>query len=101
MGRLRAAQGLLPQTPPELLRLGLEETCLSIKAMGMADPAGRVLATALDAPQPLAIKQAVERLTLLGALDAREALTPLGRLLSTIPVHPGRQGMAARILTHM
>lgn len=89
MGRLRATQGLLPQTPPELLRLGLEETCLSIKAMGMADPAVRVLSTALDAPQPLAIKQAVERLTLLGALDNRESLTPLGKLLSTIPVHPG------------
>lgn len=89
------AQSLLPeQTPPELLRLGLEEVCLAVMAMpGVAAPGERVeqvLAEAVDPPDAMAVRQALERLEGLGALEPQtQELTPLGRLLAALPIHPG------------
>ncbi|PJF17538.1 hypothetical protein PSACC_02655 [Paramicrosporidium saccamoebae] len=85
----RARAKLLPdQTLPELLRLGLDEVCLNLKAMGFTQSSARLLATAIDPPEKLAVTAALERLTSIGAIDQDEKLTPLGRLLANIPIHP-------------
>ena len=47
-----------------------------------------VLSQMLTPPEATAVVSAVRSLTALGALDADEALTPLGRLLSQIPMDP-------------
>lgn len=83
------AKALPEQTPPELLRLGLEEVCLGLKAMGLQDKCQDILRTAVDPPEAQAIKQSVERLIGLGAMHPDESLTPLGKLLANLPVHPG------------
>lgn len=82
--------GLLPeQTQPELLRLGLDEVCLNLKAMGFAEPSAELLSTAIDPPERIAVRNAIDRLRRLGAIDNDELLTPLGAALSNIPLHPG------------
>jgi ATP-dependent RNA helicase DHX36 len=82
------AKMLPEQTLPELLRLSLDEVCLNLKAMGFKESSIRLLATAIDPPERMAIRSAVERLKALGAIDQDEQLTPLGRLLANIPIHP-------------
>lgn len=63
-------------TVPEILRVNLSSVVLHLKAMGIED----VLAfDFMDAPQHSALVAAVEELVQLGALDAFESLTPLGR----------------------
>lgn len=47
-----------------------------------------VLSQMLTPPPPSAIMSSVDSLSSLGALDADEALTALGRLLSQIPMDP-------------
>ncbi len=69
----------------EILRLDLSETVLSLKMAGIWD---------LDAfpwyerPDPRALQRAVTLLHDLGALDASEALTPMGRRMAEFPMHP-------------
>ena len=77
------------QTIPELLRLGLDEVCLNLKAMGLTQPAVKTLAMAIDAPQRHAIRSAIDRLLSLGAIDGDEQLTPLGKALANLSLHPG------------
>ncbi|KAJ9627878.1 putative ATP-dependent RNA helicase ucp12 [Taxawa tesnikishii (nom. ined.)] len=68
---------------PEIRRVPLEQLCLSVKAMGVADvPA--FLASALTPPETLAVEGAITLLQRMGALDG-SALTALGRHLSMIP----------------
>ena len=47
-----------------------------------------LLAKALQPPDPLAVTNAVELLTAIGALDSGEQLTPLGLHLAKIPCDP-------------
>ena len=47
-----------------------------------------VFALAMDAPTPAAVAAAVFELRRIGALDAFERLTPLGRLIARLPVAP-------------
>eukprot|EP01050_Picozoa_sp_SAG11_P011792 SAG11_NODE_1273_length_5332_cov_9.483088_6_plen_263_part_00 len=101
---------------PELLRTPLEELCLQIKSLGppprppsrrrttaapcraqcsgvrRAAGLGRIeafLSKALEPPQPLAVRNAIELLRTIGALQpAEEELTPLGLHLASLPVDP-------------
>eukprot|EP01043_Picozoa_sp_COSAG02_P020485 COSAG02_NODE_1013_length_15207_cov_4.700556_3_plen_1238_part_00 len=73
---------------PEMLRVPLEELCLTIKALKLGK-AAEVLAEALEPPAPNAVAAAIATLVTIGALDAvSEELTPLGRSLAQLPLEP-------------
>ncbi|RIK88917.1 MAG: ATP-dependent helicase HrpB [Planctomycetota bacterium] len=68
---------------PEALRSDLAEPLLELLALGeYADFPW------LDAPPPEAIENARSLLHLLGAIDAGDRVTPLGRKLARLPAHP-------------
>ena len=73
---------------PELLRSDLQEICLDIKAQAFKAPIDEFLADAIEPPLPAAVEIAVENLKHLGCLTDNEGLTPLGRLLASLPIHP-------------
>ena len=80
----RNAEAKMAERPePEIRRVPLEQLCLSVRAMGIADVSA-FLASALTPPEILAVQGAVELLGRMGALDGDE-LTALGRHLSMIP----------------
>ncbi|XP_008802398.1 DExH-box ATP-dependent RNA helicase DExH1 isoform X2 [Phoenix dactylifera] len=72
---------------PEILRTPLQELCLNIKSLQLGAVA-TFLAKALQPPDPLSVKNALELLKTIGALDEMEELTPLGRHLCTLPLDP-------------
>lgn len=72
---------------PELLRTPLNSLCLQIKSL-QVESIGVFLSAALQAPEPLAVQNAVDFLKLIGALDEEENLTNLGKFLSMLPVDP-------------
>ena len=73
---------------PELLRTDLQETCLDIKAQAFDIPVREFLADAIEPPQPKSVDASVINLQALDALTDDERITPLGRLLAALPVHP-------------
>jgi ATP-dependent RNA helicase DHX36 len=73
---------------PEILRADLQSTCLSVKIQGHEDKVEDFLAGALEPPAPQAVKASLQSLKDLGALTPEETVTPLGRILGSIPVHP-------------
>lgn len=73
---------------PELVRSDLQETCLDIKVQSFKMPVADFLAGAMEPPQPSAVDTAMQNLISLGALTEEEELTPLGRVLAALPVHP-------------
>lgn len=73
---------------PELLRVDLQEICLRVKAQALEAPIRQFLAEAIEPPDPKAVDSSIINLQALDALTDDEALTPLGRLLSSLPVHP-------------
>ncbi|KAK4692759.1 hypothetical protein P7C71_g4507, partial [Lecanoromycetidae sp. Uapishka_2] len=80
----RNAENKMAERPePEIRRVPLEQLCLSVRAMGVTDPA-KFLASALTPPETLAVEGAIALLGRMGALDGDE-LTALGRHLSMIP----------------
>ena len=81
----RTAAGLPPQQAPEMLRVPLEALCLRVKALVTA-PVADTLALALTPPPAPAVAAALAQLRGLRALDAAEALTPLGQCLVRMPV---------------
>ncbi|XP_019705493.1 DExH-box ATP-dependent RNA helicase DExH1 isoform X2 [Elaeis guineensis] len=72
---------------PEILRTPLQELCLNIKSLQLGAVA-TFLAKALQPPDPLSVKNALELLKTIGALDEMEELTPLGCHLCTLPLDP-------------
>ncbi|KAG8091918.1 hypothetical protein GUJ93_ZPchr0012g20870 [Zizania palustris] len=62
---------------PEILRTPLQELCLTIKSLQLGAVAS-FLAKALQPPDPLSVKNAIELLKTVGALDDMEELTSLG-----------------------
>merc|ERR1711965_1164822 len=69
-----------------MLRVPLHELCLQIKLLdlGAIEP---FLARALEPPAPHAVREAVQTLSELQALEGtEEVLTPLGHHLATLPV---------------
>ncbi|RPB20759.1 P-loop containing nucleoside triphosphate hydrolase protein [Terfezia boudieri ATCC MYA-4762] len=73
---------------PEMLRSDLQEICLDIKAQGFTDPVAQFLSEAIEPPTPAAVEASMQQLRMLQALDEAERLTPLGRVLATLPVEP-------------
>ncbi|KAG0369552.1 P-loop containing nucleoside triphosphate hydrolase protein [Gamsiella multidivaricata] len=73
---------------PEMLRSDLQEICLHIKSVDSSTKIANVLAEAIQPPDQLSVSDALLQLTSLGALDRNENLTPLGRVLATLPVEP-------------
>lgn len=76
---------LLDRLPPEINDADLAPFALDLAAAGIRDPA---TLRWLDAPNPVRFAQAVALLTQLGALGADGRLTPHGRAMSALPVHP-------------
>ena len=72
------------QEAPEIRRLDLAETVLSLRSNGIA-PAELDW---LEAPPHGGIAAAESLLTRLGALDGSGSVTPLGRRMLRFPVHP-------------
>lgn len=72
---------------PEILRTPLQELCLQIKNLQLGHIA-EFLSKALQPPEPLAVKNAVDLLITIGALNEMEELSPLGRHLATLPMDP-------------
>ncbi|XP_024317177.1 DExH-box ATP-dependent RNA helicase DExH1 [Brachypodium distachyon] len=62
---------------PEILRTPLQELCLTIKSLQLGAVAS-FLAKSLQPPDPLSVKNAIELLKTIGALDDLEELTYLG-----------------------
>ncbi|KAG0267920.1 hypothetical protein DFQ27_007902 [Actinomortierella ambigua] len=73
---------------PEMLRSDLQEICLHIKSVDQSTKIASVLAEAIQPPDQASVADALSQLMSLGALDANENLTPLGRVLATLPVEP-------------
>ena len=73
---------------PEMQRTALEEICLQVKAIVSDRTCLDVLSRALDAPPAISIAHAVDQLYAVGALDSKERLTALGRVLASMPLHP-------------
>jgi HrpA-like RNA helicase len=71
-------------TEPEILRLPLEQLCLQIKAMKMNDVV-TFLGKALSPPPLENVRNALELLENVNALDEDQNLTPLGHHIATIP----------------
>ncbi|KAK4978369.1 putative ATP-dependent RNA helicase ucp12 [Elasticomyces elasticus] len=74
---------MMERPEPEIRRVPLEQLCLSVKAMGVAN-VPKFLSSALTPPESLAVEGAVELLGRMGALDGSE-LTALGYHLAMIP----------------
>ncbi|CAG8442870.1 9273_t:CDS:2 [Ambispora leptoticha] len=73
---------------PELLRSDLQEICLQIKALDLPTSIADVLAEAIEPPDHASVTAALDNLKTLQALDNSEELTPLGKVLVTLPVEP-------------
>jgi ATP-dependent helicase HrpA len=77
-------------TEPEILRTNLASVILQMTALGLGDVASFGF---LDPPDRRQVRDGVQLLTELGALDgratdARQRLTPLGRTLAQLPIDP-------------
>lgn len=73
---------------PEILRSDLRGVCLSIKAQSFQSPIQDFLAAAIEPPSPETVEGAIRDLKELEAITEDEELTPLGRLLASLPLHP-------------
>ena len=68
---------------PEVLRSDLAEPLLQLLALGERDEFPW-----LDPPPQDAVENARRLLTLLGAIDGQDQITPLGKELARLPAHP-------------
>lgn len=84
---------LQPFRPPEILEADLAPLALELAAWGVADPAALQW---LDPPPAAAFAQARELLAELGALDGAGAITPHGRAMAALPLHPRLAHMLLR-----
>ncbi|KAI0510813.1 hypothetical protein KFK09_011422 [Dendrobium nobile] len=75
---------LQPQSYPEILRLNLATTVLTLKKLGIDD----FVHSFLDPPAPETLMRALEVLNYLGALDDDGNLTKLGEIMSEFPLDP-------------
>lgn len=70
---------------PEIRRVDLASTVLELHAWGKSNP--RAFGW-YDPPDEPSLRQAEDLLQMLGATDASHQITPLGRLMAALPVHP-------------
>ncbi|QKK01413.1 MAG: ATP-dependent helicase HrpB [Pseudomonadota bacterium] len=76
---------LQAHTPPEILSADLAPVVLELAQWGVSDPARM---TWLDPPPRAPWQQAAELLRQLGALDAHRRITPHGRAMLSLGLHP-------------
>jgi ATP-dependent helicase HrpB len=76
---------LLPFTPPEIKVSELTPLALDFALWGIADPASLSF---LDPPPAAHLAEGRALLAELGALDSRGAITPLGKEMAALPMHP-------------
>ncbi len=82
----REQRGMAEAETPEIARVDLASTLLTIHAWGVADPSKFAW---FESPPPDRIDAAERLLVMLGAVgDTNRSLTPTGRKLLTIPAHP-------------
>jgi len=86
-------RGLLPRNAPEILQADLAALALDLAVWGVRDPAELAW---MDAPPAGAFAQARGLLTQLGALDADGMVTPHGKAMARLPLHPRLAHMAIR-----
>ncbi len=70
---------------PELRRADLSELALSLHGLGLSDP---LALPWLEAPPETALRGAERLLQRLGALNTDGALTPMGKRMAELPLHP-------------
>ncbi len=80
-----AHASLAPFTPPEIVQADLTPLALELASWGARD--ARSLAW-LDAPPAALLASAADLLGRLGALDAQRRITPHGRAMARLGVHP-------------
>ncbi|MEO6811112.1 MAG: ATP-dependent helicase HrpB [Isosphaeraceae bacterium] len=93
----RDERGMPEFDEPEIRRVDLAGTLLTLHAWGQADPG---CFGWYEAPPPESIAGAERLLVMLGALEAEGgSITPIGRRLAALPVHPrlGRLILAAAL----
>jgi ATP-dependent helicase HrpB len=78
--------------PAEILQADLAPLALELALWGVKDPAAMAW---LDPPPTHVWSQAVGLLRILDALDEQGAITRLGRLMATLPIHPRLARMLA------
>lgn len=81
----RAEAGFAPQSRPEILESDLAALALELAVWGCHEPQEL---SWLDAPPEQAYRQATELLQQLGALDETKRITPHGRRMAEIGMHP-------------
>ncbi|KIZ07445.1 putative ATP-dependent RNA helicase DHX36 [Monoraphidium neglectum] len=84
--RAMAERHLPDYEAPEVQRVPLEESCLLARSLGFG--IAPFMAATPSPPDARLVASAVATLESLGALDSRQALTPLGRLLALLPTAP-------------
>ncbi|OCF41878.1 DEAH box polypeptide 36 [Kwoniella heveanensis CBS 569] len=87
---------------PEMLRLSLQDLALRIKILKvqLGKTIESVLSQALDPPSSVNIQRAIASLIEVKALTSNEEITPMGRLLSKLPmdVHLGKFLLVAAMM---
>jgi ATP-dependent helicase HrpB len=78
-------RSLLPFATPEILAADLTGLVLDLAQWGVRDPATLIW---LDPPPSAAVNEAKSLLASLGAFDENGTITPLGKKLGTLPLHP-------------
>ncbi|HEX9803914.1 MAG TPA: ATP-dependent helicase HrpB, partial [Gammaproteobacteria bacterium] len=85
-------RGLIPYNAPEILEADLMPLALELAQWGVADAAAL---TWLDPPPAAPLAQARELLCELQALDENDRITPLGKEMAALPLHPRLAHMLA------
>lgn len=83
----------LSSSLPEILNADLAELVLHLASWGIRDP---LQLSWIDPPPAGHIRAARQLLLLLGALDSAGVITPLGRKISSMPLHPRHACMLTR-----
>jgi ATP-dependent helicase HrpB len=87
---------LLPQAPAEILEADLAPLALELACWGCTDPGSL---TWVDPPPPAPLAQARDLLARLEAVDASGRVTPLGRDMAGLGLHPRLAHMVLRART--
>ncbi len=85
--------GLMAHPVPEIRSADLAPLALEMALWGAADPSALHW---LDPPPHAALAQAYDLLMQLGALDAARGITPAGRAMAALPIHPRLAHMVDR-----
>lgn len=81
----RDHEARIPATPAEIQRMDLTEAVLILASSGIESIRDFPW---FENPDPAGLNEAIDRLQILGALDASETLTEMGRRISHLPVPP-------------